>query len=342
MLVCAASLAWAQAPGRRAAVTTKQGDRIEGAFVSADQKEVVLQVAGRRLTLPLDDVSAISFVAGEPQPALSVPPAAAAPAAVGAPRAAAVPQPAAVAPSAGIPQPVAAAPPASAAPVSLIDDAFRALAEINAATDKGVRRDQYPDLLRRTIPRIEAFVKSPGHSYADVRLLMTAAVNDYVAPFGTGTLISTMTLWTTSSPVWRDATAKVAHARELAAQPGEESHWEDPAEQGISTSAQVSGRLGSGDRVMKETVDRATAGAFNDVYRLTLDRPTKITVALNTHECPAHLTLTDDAGKAIASSGRAGESTRIAKDLKPGVYHVWAGTQRPNEVGTYQLTVAGK
>ena len=317
MLVCAASLAWAQAPGRRAAVTTKQGDRIEGVFVSADQKEVVLQVAGRRLTLPLDDVATIAFVASEPQPA-------------------------AVAPSAGIPQPVAAAPPASAAPVSLIDDAFRALAEINAATDKGVRRDQYPDLLRRTIPRIEAFVKSPGHSYADVRLLMTAAVNDYVAPFGTGTLISTMTLWTTSSPVWRDATAKVAHARELAAQPGEESHWEDPAEQGISTSAQVSGRLGSGDRVMKETVDRATAGAFNDVYRLTLDRPTKITVALNTHECPAHLTLTDDAGKAIASSGRAGESTRIAKDLKPGVYHVWAGTQRPNEVGTYQLTVAGK
>lgn len=323
MLVCAASLAWAQGTGRKVTVTTKKGQSIEGIFVAADQQEVVLQADGRRVTLPVDEVALISFVGGGQQ-------------------AAGVPSVGGVERAATVPSVSGGQRAADRAPVSVADDAFKAFAELQAATDKGVRREQYPDLLRRTVPRVEAFVKSPGNSFADVRLLMAAALSDYLAPFGAGTLITSTTLWTTSSPMWRDATAKVAHARELASQSGEQSHREDPAERDLSTSAQVSGRLGSGDRIMPEAVARSAAGAFNDVYRLTLDRPIKLTFALDTHQCSAYLTLTDEAGKPIAGSGGASGATRITKDLKPGVYHVWAGAQRPDEVGTYQLTVAGR
>jgi hypothetical protein len=335
MLMWAASFAWAQGPGRKVTVTTKTGQTIEGTFVAADQRDVVLQADGRRLTLPVDEVALISFVGGS-QPAAGVR------SVGGGQQAAGVPNVGGRQPAAGVPNVGGGQQVAVGALSPAAEDAFRAFSELQAATDKGVRREQYPDLLSRTVPRVEAFVKSPGNSFADVRLLMAAAVRDYLAPFGTGMLITSTKLWTTSSPMWRDATVKVAHARELASQPGEESHREDPAERDLSTSAQVSGRLGSGDRLMPEALVRSTAGAFNDVYRLTLDRPMKLTFALDTHECGAYLTLTDEAGEVIAGSGGARGATRITKDLKPGVYHVWAGAQRPDEVGTYQLTVSGR
>ena len=299
ILVCAAGLAWAQEPGRKATVTTSKGETVEGMFVEANRSEVVLEVNGRRRTVPLDEIAVISFV-GKVQP------------------------------------------PASVAPVTLIDDAVKALGELHAATEAGVRREQYSATLVETLPRVHAFLNSPGGSFADVRLLMAAAVKDYRVPFGVGTLSSSRTLWTSSSTYWRDAADKVAYAQELASRQGEESHQEDPAESDISTSAKVSGRLGSGDRIMPSEVDRSTEGAFNDVYRLTVDRPMTISLALDARPCSAHLTLTDDTGKQTAGSGRASGSIRITKNLKPGVYHVWAGTQRPDEVGTYELTVAAR
>jgi hypothetical protein len=299
ILACAASLAWAQVPGRKATVTTSKGETVEGMFVAANRSEVVLEVDGKRRTVPLDQIAVISFV-GKVQP------------------------------------------PASVAPVALVDDALTALGGLHAATEAGVRREQYSARLLETLPRVQAFLNSPGGSFADVRLLMAAAVRDYRVPFGTGTLSASTTLWTSSSTYWRDAANQIAYAQELASRPGEESHQEDPAESDISTSAKVSGRLGSGDRIMPSEVDRSTEGAFNDVYRLTVDRPMTISLALDARPCSAHLTLTDDAGKQIAGSGRAGGSIRITKDLKPGVYHVWAGAQRPDEVGTYELTVAAR
>src|SRR5512140_611014 len=60
-VVWLAGLAWAQEPGRKATVTTKKGETVEGMFVAASQGEVVLQVAGQRLAIPLDEVSVISF-----------------------------------------------------------------------------------------------------------------------------------------------------------------------------------------------------------------------------------------------------------------------------------------
>lgn len=299
ILVCAAGLAWAQEPGRKATVTTSKGETVEGTFIAASRSEVVLEVGGRRRTVPLDEVAVISFV-GKVQP------------------------------------------PASVAPVTLIDDAVKALGELHATTEAGVRREQYSARLIDTLPRVQAFLNSPGRSFADVRLLMAAAVRDYLVPFGVGTLSPSRTLRTSSSTYWRDAADKVAYVKELASRQGEESHQEDPAESDLSTSAKVSGRLGSGDRIMPSAVDRSTEGAFNDVYRLTVDRPMTLSLALDSRPCSAHLTLTDDAGKQIAGSGRARGSSRITKDLKPGVYHVWAGAQRPDEVGTYELTVAAR
>lgn len=298
-VVCLAGLAWAQEPGRRATVTTKKGETVEGMFVAANQREVVLQVAGQRLAIPIDEVSVISFV-GKVQES------------------------------------------ASGAPVRPIDDAFEAFGELHAALEIGVQREKYAARLRETLPRVEAFLNSPPGSFADVRLLMAAAVRDYQVPFGAGSLLSSATRWTSSSPYWRDAASKIAYAKELAAQPGEESHQEDPAERDIPTSTTVSGRLGSGDRIMPPDVDHATEGAFHDVYRLTLDRPMTLSLALETRQCSAHLLLTDDAGKQVADNGSDRGSSRITKDLKPGVYHLWAGAQRPIEVGTYQLTVAGR
>ncbi|MBE3088394.1 MAG: hypothetical protein IMZ71_04700 [Chloroflexi bacterium] len=61
-VVCAIASASAQQSSHKATVTTKKGETIEGTFKSATETEIVLEVAGQTLRLPLAAVRTISFV----------------------------------------------------------------------------------------------------------------------------------------------------------------------------------------------------------------------------------------------------------------------------------------
>jgi hypothetical protein len=227
---------------------------------------------------------------------------------------------------------------AGRAPASLqpraIDDAFQAFSELQALTEGSVpvRPARYAARLKETLPRIQAFISNSGESWADVRLVMAEAVEAYQAALDG---------WSNATLFWTAASRVLEFARTLASQEGEELHREQAIERDIALGTQVSGRLGAGDRIMPRETDRSTEGAFNDVYRLRVDRPVNVVLQLATVHCFAHLTLTDDAGKQI--DGNMGRPDgKITKLLTPGVYHVWAGASIANRVGTYVLTVSGR
>jgi hypothetical protein len=222
----------------------------------------------------------------------------------------------------------------------LIDDAFKAFTELEAATEIGVLRHQYSAKLLETLPRVQAFIKSTGESWADVRLLMSRAIEHYQEPLRGSSVSERASSWEGAHLSWGAARADVEHARELASQDGEESHREEPTERAIALGA-VTGRLGVGDRTSARETDGQRENPFIDLYRLNVDRPVSLILDLVPTGFAAQLTLTDESGRQIAE-GSGYQLSRITVSLGPGAYLVWAGAKKTGEVGRYVLTVTAK
>ena len=192
------------------------------------------------------------------------------------------------------------------------------------------------------LPRVLAFIRSQGGTYADVRILMAQAVSSYRQPLAGTDLSSMAASWKYGGEDISWAGSIVNHARYLAKLSGEETHREDSTERKLSLGDRVGGRLGTGDRIMERATDRSTVGAFNDVFYLRLDRPTSLSVSLQASWCTPHLTLTDESGKQLAGNLGGKDGARITKKLPAGVYHIWAGAEGPGELGSFELMVVGE
>ncbi len=89
---------------------------------------------------------------------------------------------------------------------------------------------------------------------------------------------------------------------------------------------------------MERALDSSSEGAYNDRYQWTITERIRAEVELRCYPCTGtHLTIDDAAGEKIeGDAGRNGLS-RIRRDLDPGTYYIWAGTNGPGVVGTYTL-----
>jgi len=125
----------------RVTVMTRSGEKVEGVLHSVTGNELVMEVAGQSLKLPLERIRYISFV-GQLESVL------------------------------------ASKEPATARP---IDQALSALKELQAATEVGLLREQYSQKLLDTLPRVNEFVNRAGTDWADVRLAMGMATRLYQA-----------------------------------------------------------------------------------------------------------------------------------------------------------------
>lgn len=219
---------------------------------------------------------------------------------------------------------------AASSPVSPMDDAFKALNELAAATEIGMLRDQYSQKLIDTLPRVRAFTKVAA-GWDDVRAALELAIVQYQEP------LADLANWKSAGGSMAAGRKWAEYAKELATRDGEETHSETSAEQDLRVGKSVRGRLGKGDRQMPGELDRSSQGAFNDVFRLKLDSVTQVSVVVSCGTCKPHLTLADASGRKIeGDAGYSGKST-IKRQLKPGVYSLWVGEIYAGEVGEYTL-----
>lgn len=108
----------------------------------------------------------------------------------------------------------------------------------------------------------------------------------------------------------------------------------------ISIPGSATGRLGLGDRVMPADLDASSAGAFTDVFSLSVSEKVTIEVTMSCATCRSTLVLADSAtGKKITA--HSGYPASIRWPLAPGTYVLWAGTTG-TQVGQYKLDIVVK
>lgn len=304
MLLALSSIANAQIE-TPATVVMRTDAVVEGVFRGATAEEILLDVAGQSLRLPLARIKYISFAGRLERVTVSKEP----------------------------------------APPRLIDQAQAAFKELRAATEAGLLREQYSQKLLDTLPRINEFVNGPGTDWADVRLAMQMATRLYKEVLGgVGSTSEVLQAWQQAPNNWAQAAKVVDYATLLASDPREETHVAAPSEAAIKLGQSVQGRLGVGDVLMSSTLDVSSAGSFNDVFKLELGGQANLKIQMNGNGvCRPHLTLADARGKKI--EGDMGGSTypaTITRKLVSGTYFIWAGTDSPNEVCAYSLDVGAK
>ena len=293
------------AEGIAATIETRTGDMVQGIFVSANETEVVLRVAGQPLTLPAETIRYISFDG-----------------------------------QIGV----------STRGGEEIEEEFQEIelqAAINALRNLKAQVDALDSdntqgqlilvtSLNAALPPITAFLSSVGDNWADVNHAIRMAVQYYrAAPDDDGTLDRRDVIL---------ARKYVDYADRLSGDPGERHYREDAGEVHMITLNQpMEARLGAGDREMDRNLDRSSAGAYNDLFQLTLTEPMRTEIVLLCDPCRPHLTLTEANGEKI--EGDAGgffssSRSRIRRDLEAGTYYIWAGATSRGHVGEYTLTVA--
>ena len=133
----------------------------------------------------------------------------------------------------------------------------------------------------------------------------------------------------------------VDYADKLSGDPGERRHREEVDPPRVLTLNQpVEARLGAGDREMSRDLDESSVGAYNDLFQFTLTEPMRTDIVLVCDPCTPHLTLTGaDGAKIEGDAARFSNRSRIRRDLEAGLYFVWAGATRREDIGEYTLTV---
>lgn len=213
-----------------------------------------------------------------------------------------------------------------------LDAALRALSELQAATEIGVLRPQYSEKLIETLTRVKAFTDAPGTDWADIRLAMLTAINYYQQP------LADLDNWKDAPTSWASARPWVEYSRRLASSDAPD-HEEWNTASPLELNQSVTGRLGMGDRKMPSSLDRSSAGHFNDVYVLKLDAPATVVITMRSPLLSPHLTLLDAWERRIeANAGFFGDST-IKRKLAAGTHYIWAGSMGDRFVGTYSLSV---
>jgi hypothetical protein len=133
----------AQTAPRRVTVATVKGDTIEGTYRSISDTAVVIEIAGSPISIPLVDVTYVSFTGkldaggGGAAPAVTVSP---------------------------------------------MDAAFAALKKLRGITEIGALRDQYSAAIVDALPTVREFTKAPGPDWLNVKLALEAAIAEYQAP----------------------------------------------------------------------------------------------------------------------------------------------------------------
>jgi hypothetical protein len=222
---------------------------------------------------------------------------------------------------------VAASPAASAS--TEVTGVLAALKTLRAATEVGMLRTQYSEKLVEVLPSAREFIKGTD-GWADLRIAIAHAYDDYKRPMETLESWKYADLAMTAAAMWVD------YADTLAKLPDEQNHLERETMEAISVGQDKRGRLGVGDIMMPEKLDRSAAGGFNDIYSFSLSTAARISLRLESHPCTPHLTLVDSTGKKLEGDMGAGGPSTIRKKLPPGTYRIWAGTIA-REIGTYTL-----
>jgi hypothetical protein len=216
---------------------------------------------------------------------------------------------------------------------SLTGDAFRALKELQVATEIGLTRLQYSERLQQSLPPALAFMRDKESGWEDAKLAIRLAVDGYQ---------SAVEFWSSLalSRPWERAREWTDYAQVLV-ETDSPNHKEDGEETLLKLATDVSGRLGVGDRSMSRETDKSSAGAFNDVYRLEIFEAGRLVVTLTAQPCNPHLTLLDSSGRKLEGDmgvGVVSPQSTIKRQINgPGTYFVWAGASRIGEVGRYKL-----
>jgi hypothetical protein len=289
----------------KVSIRTTRGDAIEGLFRGASETELSVEVAGQLIRLPLVNIRSVSF--GETQD--------------------------------DSPNP------SSIGSRGLADEALKALKEIQVATEIGLARNQYSEKLQEKLPRVIAFLDETEAGWADVKLAMRAAVGDYQWPLDINRG-GDVRGWssTTVSLFWKRARQLTDYAESLLAV-DHRSHREVTDEKPLEAGIEANGRLGVGDRVMTEKIDKSSAGAFNDVYLLEIRKPGRIAITMIAEPGCAHLTLLNSSGVKLEGDmgvtlGAVSHPSTIKTQIKtPGTHYVWAGACKIGEVSRYKLKV---
>jgi len=204
-------------------------------------------------------------------------------------------------------------------------------------------QEAYRQAFADAASELEPYVEAPSDTWADVRAAIRIAIGHY----RTTTEEPRSQYdddWADRDDEFRTARRWLDFATELAAEPDARDHREVGDETRVLVSGQqASGRLGFGDRIMSRSLDASSEGAYNDRYQWTITEPIRAEVELRCDPCAGpHLTIAGATGEKIeGDAGRNGLS-RIRRDLEPGTYYIWAGTNGPGTVGTYTLVARSR
>jgi hypothetical protein len=288
---------------KRVTVETTKGDVIEGVFRSATDSEIVIEVAGQPLRLPVDTIKYVSFTG----------------------RIAAMPPP--------------TAPAASAAPApgdSDLQAAIKGLRDVRGVVEVGgITRPQYAQKLGELLPRVFEYSRGTGADWQDARMAMGKAAETYQVPLKTDADWKNAASWLGKAIAWGDYAISMTQNSEF------RTHVETPTDRPIHLNEKITGRLGNGDTPMPNQLDLSVAGGFNDVYRLDIDAPTRVEITMACVPCSAHLTVVDSTGKKLEGDLGLSGVSRIRRTLTPGSYSIWAGAPA-REVGDFELMAEKK
>jgi hypothetical protein len=208
------------------------------------------------------------------------------------------------------------------------EDAFAALEELEGATRVGLLRAQYSEKVVATLPRVLAFADAVNETNPDLASTLRSAVRIYQFPLGA--ITKSDNPWGDAPVYWRRAGFRVMYAQVLAKKP---PTLETPESRTLVMDTDAKGRLGSGDKVVPELLDKDHAGYMADVYQFTQNAEGKVVFTMTAIGCSPTLLIVDGAGKKIADKWDE-VSVELKKSLKVGAYDVWATCSSP---GGYTL-----
>lgn len=210
-----------------------------------------------------------------------------------------------------------------------MEKAFESLRTLRAVAQVGVLRDQYSAKLIEHLPAVQHFITST-EDWKDVRRALELSVSAYKEP------MEDLLSWGNAGRSMSWGVAWAEYAELLSRRPNESSHVETESTAKISVPGTVKGRVGFGDAMMPETLDKSNKGSYRDVVELTVPTKTSLEITMDCIPCEEHLLLTDAAGKKVAAP--IFNEPHIRKTLNPGTYNIWVGG-RKSQIGEYTLTV---
>lgn len=205
-----------------------------------------------------------------------------------------------------------------------IDGAFEALADLRAATRIGLLREQYGAKLLETLPRVNAFLDTPGDDWRTVRTVLRSAVVVYQAPLGS------VYAWQAGSSSMTRAALLVDYAERLRAAGPDARDSSD--EKPITLPYDGKGQLAEGDKVMRGVDDMLA-----DVYVAEVPAAGQITVTLDDLPVDVTLVLRSELGSELARD--AGIRPKVRERLKPGKCRIYVMGTIPT---SYSIRIALK